>query len=145
MLTLDERSYHAWSHRRFVVELLGIPTDQELEEIEIVLSHTPNNNSAWSYRYFLVKNQDPAREQSYALRVLSLHPDCESAWTYLDAFVDDYSEIEFEAHITLNNAFYLERLACSGKLPQKSVDEMFGKLDDLDPQHKELWRWRRAA
>eukprot|EP00397_Hematodinium_sp_SG-2012_P044718 GEMP01050008.1.p1 GENE.GEMP01050008.1~~GEMP01050008.1.p1 ORF type:complete len:240 (+),score=35.68 GEMP01050008.1:313-1032(+) len=112
MLDLDKRSYHAWSHRQTAITILRIPVEEELVAITDIISSAPENNSAWNHRHFLVQ---------FALSMLRKDATLESIWTYLDAFVDDYSTIDISF-----------------------VEEILDKLTDVDPLHSKLWNWKRT-
>ncbi|OQV25696.1 putative Geranylgeranyl transferase type-2 subunit alpha [Hypsibius exemplaris] len=69
-LRMDERNFHCWGYRRFVVEKGSVPLDtipeaQIQEELKLVLNAVftdPNDQSAWFYSQFLV---DQIRKADY--------------------------------------------------------------------------------
>eukprot|EP00397_Hematodinium_sp_SG-2012_P042952 GEMP01047623.1.p1 GENE.GEMP01047623.1~~GEMP01047623.1.p1 ORF type:complete len:259 (+),score=37.41 GEMP01047623.1:313-1089(+) len=131
MLDLDKRSYHAWSHRQTAITILRIPVEEELVAITDIISSAPENNSAWNHRHFLVQ---------FALSMLRKDATLESIWTYLDAFVDDYSTIDISFVEELNH-FVLER---SISFDSVSTYKILDKLTDVDPLHSKLWNWKRT-
>ena len=55
ILHLDEKNYHAWQHRQWVIKEFGL-WDKELEYVEKLLTRDLRNNSAWNQRYFVISN-----------------------------------------------------------------------------------------
>ncbi|KAJ2985140.1 hypothetical protein NUW58_g5694 [Xylaria curta] len=104
ILDKDTKNYHVWSYRQYLVRKLGLwDSDDEINSIELMISHDVRNNSAWSHRFFLVfgnpaqstpnshaTEHDPKvpadiidREISYAQDKIGLAPQNQSPWNYL--------------------------------------------------------------
>ena len=57
----DSKNYHAWSHKVWLVERYELWNDsQHISFIDKMLDDDVNNNSVWSFRYFIImrKNKD---------------------------------------------------------------------------------------
>mmetsp|Transcript_8839 Transcript_8839/g.13688 ORF Transcript_8839/g.13688 Transcript_8839/m.13688 type:complete len:366 (-) Transcript_8839:33-1130(-) len=101
----DNKNYHAWSHRQWIIRTINQP---ELWSAEIDYSHSkilsdPRNNSAWNQRWFAThegeiavnnsgKNKlgggkltfdKAAEEANYAVCGAQVDPFNESPWRYL--------------------------------------------------------------
>lgn len=49
-LDADERNFHAWGYRQYIVKLLGTPVEEELCYSEEKVAQNFSNYSAWHYR-----------------------------------------------------------------------------------------------
>jgi protein farnesyltransferase/geranylgeranyltransferase type-1 subunit alpha len=58
---IDHKNYHAWSFRTWLVELQGW-WEQELEFAEEMIEEDCFNNSAWTYRFFLVAKETEGKD-----------------------------------------------------------------------------------
>ena len=71
MLLDDDKNYHAWSHRQWVLKTYGL-WDGELDVVDELLTRDVRNNSAWNQRWFVIDNttgrtpEVVAREIEYA-------------------------------------------------------------------------------
>ena len=91
-LELDAKNYHCWVYRKSICEYFDL-FEQEKVEVEKYLDNDVQNNSAWSYRFFLY-NQGKLkllgdsgaidREIAYVERQIEREPLNESAWNYLN-------------------------------------------------------------
>lgn len=108
-LEVDEKNYHTWSYRQWILAHFGGPggdSDEiqdgmdnslwegELDFIESMLVRDIRNNSAWHHRFFVVwgcgireGEEDRAhvfkRELTYVKQSISLVPNNPAAWNYL--------------------------------------------------------------
>lgn len=91
-LELDAKNYHCWVYRKWVCDYFNL-FEQEKLEVEKYIDNDVQNNSAWSYRFFLynrgelllVKNPNLIDEEiAYVERRLDTEPFNESAWNYLN-------------------------------------------------------------
>jgi protein farnesyltransferase/geranylgeranyltransferase type-1 subunit alpha len=107
MFALDEKNYHVWSYRQWLVRRFDLwaPADApaaalanpELRFVERLLAADVRNNSAWNHRWFVVFGRPtttttssaldtPAivlREASFAKAAIRTAPQNESPWSYL--------------------------------------------------------------
>jgi len=108
-LEVDEKNYHTWSYRQWILAHFGGPGgvpdeiqdgvdnslwEGELDFIESMLIRDIRNNSAWHHRFFVVwgcgireGEEDRAhvfkRELTYVKQSISLVPNNPAAWNYL--------------------------------------------------------------
>jgi len=82
----DDKNYHMWTYRMWLTQFSN---SWEREFIDIVkkLGENPKNNSAWSYRYFLVFHDADyikvaKNEVDFARNYITKDVDNESAWVY---------------------------------------------------------------
>ncbi|KAJ3336228.1 hypothetical protein HDU93_003413 [Gonapodya sp. JEL0774] len=73
LLSEDSKNYHAWTYRQWVVREFGA-WDDELTFCDEMLKQDVRNNSAWNQR-------------CYALQMVTLAPNNESAWNYIRGLV----------------------------------------------------------
>ncbi|KAF7316368.1 hypothetical protein MIND_00155600 [Mycena indigotica] len=101
ILAQDEKNYHTWSHRQW---LLAFFNDEglwagELDFIDTMVNRDLRNNSAWHHRFFVVfqsgvregeedRERIVRRELVYVKQHISLAPNNASAWNYLRGLLD---------------------------------------------------------
>jgi protein farnesyltransferase/geranylgeranyltransferase type-1 subunit alpha len=55
MLERDEKNYHVWSYRQWLVKRFDLfANPEELQWTESMIDADVRNNSAWNHRYYLV-------------------------------------------------------------------------------------------
>lgn len=99
----DSKNYHAWSHKIWMIERYELWSDPaHLEFIERMLDNDVENNSVWSFRYFIkMRTLDRQERQGKGTGVSALEQECgymldqrlsmsffnEAAWAYLRGFI----------------------------------------------------------
>jgi len=83
---LDDKNYHMWTYRMWITETFNL-WETEKEDIVEKIKKNPTNNSAWSYRYFLVfHNADYTKvaeiEVDFAKKAITSNVTNECAWVY---------------------------------------------------------------
>lgn len=91
-LELDSKNYHCWVYRKWLCQYFDL-YDSEKVEVEKYIYNDVFNNSAWSFRFFLMNKGELislkdstvlAREVDYTLGKIKEEPLNESAWNYLN-------------------------------------------------------------
>jgi hypothetical protein len=59
MFELDQKNYHVWSYRQWLVKRFELWDAGEIEAIEQMLKTDVRNNSAWNHRWFVSFGRDP--------------------------------------------------------------------------------------
>jgi protein farnesyltransferase/geranylgeranyltransferase type-1 subunit alpha len=86
ILTHDNKNYHAWSHRQWVIKQFNL-WNNELEVAENFIQFDVRNNSAWNHRWFvltrgsstlLFSKQVLDDEMEFAMKyaMIALHNEC---------------------------------------------------------------------
>jgi protein farnesyltransferase/geranylgeranyltransferase type-1 subunit alpha len=98
----DSKNFHAWSHLKWVVGRAKglLPCQAELKFSEKWIEQDVRNNSAWSYRHFVYENDKSIADKlkhdqhlfdvevEYVEQCISLAPQNESPWNYLQALYE---------------------------------------------------------
>lgn len=99
ILSDEAKNYHAWSHLQWIVKNtpkeFQLTVEEEITYIEWLLNQDVYNNSAWSYRFFIVSLAPFSeslvnKEIKYCQFAISESPQNESAWNYLVALYDKF-------------------------------------------------------
>lgn len=93
-LEMDSKNYHCWVYRKWLCENFAL-FDSEKIEIEKYIENDVGNNSAWSYRFFLMNRADLIllddskqvdKEIEYVGSKLNVDSSNEAAWNYLNGY-----------------------------------------------------------
>lgn len=95
-LQLDERNFHCWDFRRFVVKNGNIPLEKELEFSTSLIKRNFSNYSSWHYRTVLLPVLFPEKvpeaqikeDLNLVLNAVFTDPNDQSAWFYCVFLVD---------------------------------------------------------
>lgn len=125
VLEEEPKNYHAWSHLQWVVRQtpkeFELPVEEEIQYAEYMLSQDVYNNSAWSYRFFILERANPDAEMlqaelAYAQFAITEVPQNEAAWNFIVAVYEKY---------------YTGAKAAEG---QKQLEELCLKLAPVDDE-----------
>ncbi|KAJ7640833.1 hypothetical protein DFH06DRAFT_623398 [Mycena polygramma] len=96
ILQQDEKNYHTWAHRQWVLAYYNDDAlwGGELDFIDNMMNRDVRNNSVWHHRFFVVfqsgvregeedRERVVRRELIYVKQNISLAPNNASAWNYL--------------------------------------------------------------
>uniref|UniRef100_A0A914QV58 Geranylgeranyl transferase type-2 subunit alpha n=1 Tax=Panagrolaimus davidi TaxID=227884 RepID=A0A914QV58_9BILA len=81
----NPKSYSAWNHRRFLMELYSKPPLQrEIDICEKALTYDSRNFHVWDYRRFIVRllNRTMEEELEFSKAMVEKNPSNYSAWHY---------------------------------------------------------------
>jgi len=88
LLDLDDRNFHCWAYRRFIVEHLGRSVDDELAYTLSKIQNNFSNYSAWHYRSAHLSNDAAKNKETLdkefelASSAFYTEPEDQSAWMY---------------------------------------------------------------
>jgi len=88
LLDMDDRNFHCWAYRRFIVEHLGRSVDDELAYTLEKIENNFSNYSAWHYRSAHLsteaakKKETLDKEFELASNAFYTEPEDQSAWMY---------------------------------------------------------------
>ena len=91
-LSLDQRNFHAWDHRRWLVKKLNRSIDDELSVTKSLIDKDFSNHSAWHYRSSLLKQKHGETlnfetvkfELDYVTNAFYVDPEDQAGWIYYD-------------------------------------------------------------
>uniref|UniRef100_A0A914YDD7 Geranylgeranyl transferase type-2 subunit alpha n=1 Tax=Panagrolaimus superbus TaxID=310955 RepID=A0A914YDD7_9BILA len=81
----NPKSYSAWNHRRFIMELYSNPPlKREIEICEKALTFDSRNFHVWDYRRYIVRllNRTMDEELEFSKKMVEKNPSNYSAWHY---------------------------------------------------------------
>lgn len=89
----DQKNYHAWQYRQWLVRRFSLPAAPELALTERLIEEDAFNNSAWNHRAFIVHRMEPpgldkASELLFADQRLARYPSNRSAHNYRQWIAD---------------------------------------------------------
>uniref|UniRef100_A0AC35GAM8 Uncharacterized protein n=1 Tax=Panagrolaimus sp. PS1159 TaxID=55785 RepID=A0AC35GAM8_9BILA len=92
----DPKNYHAWQHRVFLVRHFDVSLDSELRSTSEFISSDVFNNSAWTYRYFIIAEMSDNFENAkilddeikFTLTYIKAAVNNASSWSYLSGLMD---------------------------------------------------------
>lgn len=93
ILPLDDKNYHAWSHRQWLVRTFPHLMEAELPLVNELLLIDVRNNSAWNHRMFVFETlskkgvMNISSEIEWSLNHLDRAPHNESAWNFIRALL----------------------------------------------------------
>ena len=91
-LNLDQRNFHAWDHRRWLITKLNRSVDEELSFTKTLIDKDFSNHSAWHYRSSLLKQKLGEKlnieaiksELDYVTNAFYVDPEDQAGWIYYD-------------------------------------------------------------
>uniref|UniRef100_A0A7E4VPY1 Protein farnesyltransferase/geranylgeranyltransferase type-1 subunit alpha n=1 Tax=Panagrellus redivivus TaxID=6233 RepID=A0A7E4VPY1_PANRE len=103
ILRNDAKNYHAWQHRVFLVRHFKCPLEPERVVSERFIAQDLFNNSAWTYRFFVISEMSNDFENTeiidseihFALTWINKMINNASSWSYLTGLMEFSS---FTAH-----------------------------------------------
>ncbi|RDX64853.1 Protein farnesyltransferase/geranylgeranyltransferase type-1 subunit alpha [Mucuna pruriens] len=158
ILSIDAKHYHAWSHRQWVLQVLG-GWEDELNYCTELLEEDIFNNSAWNQRYFVITRSpflgglQAMRESEvlYTIEAIIAYPENESSWRYLrglykgetTSWVNDPQTSSVCLKILRTKSNYLFALStildliCFGYQPNEEIRDAIDalKTPDMDKQN----------
>ena len=88
LLELDDRNFHCWAYRRFIVEALGRTMEEEMQYTLTKIEQNFSNYSAWHQRSAILDASGGAdaatlrKEFELASNAFYTEPEDQSAWMY---------------------------------------------------------------
>lgn len=149
IISQDQKNFHAYNFFCWFVRRWGYQS-YFLELTKNIISLYPDNNSAFNFRYFLVKFEHLSikDELDFALNALERKPDNESATSYIRGLFDIDQSIVEEAKTRLTefvkkNQFKqpLALLFTIARLEdnKQEMDFLCDRLINIDPMKKVYW------
>ncbi|KAG0670355.1 CAAX geranylgeranyltransferase alpha subunit [Maudiozyma exigua] len=152
MLDDDSKNYHVWSYRKWCCAHFKT-YGQEMAFTERFIKRDVYNNSAWSYRFSMLKHSDVDLDQElqFVLDKIEYVPQNISTWNYLGGLLqmmgtsDKLVEqlLQFSKKYIDESAFAYEFYArmskLSGTANGKDVAQMYSHIADIDPIRDQWW------
>ncbi len=161
MLTKDEKNYHVWSYKRWLVKRFNIyDSPAELTFTTNMLKNDVRNNSAWSFRLFLLFGYDKPSvdlksEFDFVKKQIKRSPTNPSSWNYLRGLCDKSGTSlckfkQFIRSFTENDenisipAIELLAVTYIKENDWEKANGIYGLLaDKLDPIRSNYWNFKK--
>ncbi|ODV84630.1 hypothetical protein CANARDRAFT_235937 [[Candida] arabinofermentans NRRL YB-2248] len=161
VLDEDEKNYHVWSYRKWLVETFNLyNSESELKYTADLLNKDVRNNSAWNHRFVVSLGESLSqdvfqRELDYVKKMIGVAPTNPSSWNYLKGlykklgkslvdlkpFVVKYTESD-------NLSVYAYEILADIHVEEKNLvksaeiyDLLGGKLDSIRVNY---WKYKKS-
>lgn len=152
MLDDDSKNYHVWSYRNWCCSHFKT-YGEEMGFTERFIKRDVYNNSAWSYRFSMLKHCDVDlnTELQFVMEKIEYVPQNISTWNYLGGLLemmgtpDDLVNklLEFSKKYMDESAFAYEFYArmskLSGNCKPWDLSLIYSRLSDVDPIRNNWW------
>ncbi|KAJ3407252.1 hypothetical protein CcCBS67573_g01121 [Chytriomyces confervae] len=96
-LDADCKNYHAWSYRQWLVKHFQF-WEQELADVDKLITSDFRNNSAWNHRFFVLSTRPEGvsettmdKELEYCQKYIQIAPNNESPWNYMKGILKKFN------------------------------------------------------
>lgn len=124
MLDSDEKNYHVWSHKRWLVQYFELfRSKKELEYVTKLINADVRNNSAWNFRHFIVFGdnlssiEDLEQEVEFTMDKIEKSITNPSSWNYMKFLYN-----QCKGGGKLNNAIKTLVYKYSSEIPTEELD-----------------------
>lgn len=146
MLDDDTKNYHVWSYRNWCCSHFKT-YGEEMDFTGRFIKRDVYNNSAWSYRFSMLKHCDVDlnKELDYVLGKIEYVPQNISVWNYLKGLVQllgtsdllvkqllEFSK-QYSEDCSFAYDFYTSMTQLSDNSTSQDLSQMFCKLSEMDP------------
>ena len=153
---IDNKNYHAWAYRTWLIGLNKKFVSKEKEALEELIHQEMENNSYWSYYHHLTTfdTSVEAKEhvKSFAMHILALNLKNEAAWNFVNSLFDEYNS-DYEEYLVskmIQNVRFIEasyifnqlKIADENNRNTKMLEHCFRRLiEELDTMRAKYWEW----